>query len=95
MAAEMSTAALAMLAIRSSKQDVSMLVTHLEASFGKKANARTTFQCDQGKEAFFCIQRAIDGTPQTLKMTTTGRLPDGQEVSQFHVTWSFKKRSQK
>ena len=75
MAAEMSTAALAMLAIRSSKEDISMLVTHLEASFGKKANARATFQCTQGEDVFWCIQKAVEGEPQTLKMTTVGSLP--------------------
>ena len=95
MAAEMSTAALAMLAIRSSQQNVSMLVTHLEASFSKKANDRTHFTCSQGYEVFACIQEAIKGTPQTLRMTSIGCLPDGTETSRFHVTWSFKARSKK
>ena len=96
MAAEMSTAALAMLAIESSKENIAMLVTDLQASFTQKANDRTTFTCTQGKEAFDTIQKAIDtGEGTKLTMHTVGRLPDGTEVSRFSVTWSFKKRSSK
>lgn len=94
MAAEMSTAALAMLAIESSKANIAMLVTDLNASFSHKANARTTFTCTQGKEAFDTIQKAIKtGEGTKLTMHTIGRLPDGTEVSRFSVTWSFKKRT--
>ena len=96
MAAEMSTAALAMLAIESSKENIAMLVTDLQASFTQKANDRTTFTCTQGKEAFDTIQKAITtGEGTKLTMHTIGRLPDGTEVSRFSVTWSFKKRRSK
>ena len=96
MAAEMSTAALAMVAIESSKANIAMLVTDLQASFTHKANARTTFTCTQGKEAFDAIQKAIKtGEGVKLTMHTIGRLPDGTEVSRFSVTWSFKKRARR
>src|SRR5687767_13958299 len=41
MAAELSTGALAMLAVRAAPQPVSMLIVGLEASFEKKATATT------------------------------------------------------
>ena len=96
MAAEMSTAALAMLAIESSQENIAMLVTDLQASFSQKANDRTTFTCNQGKEVFETIQKAIEtGEGTKLTMNTIGRLPNGTEVSRFSVTWSFKKRKSK
>ena len=96
MAAEMSTAALAVLAIESSKANVAMLVTDLQASFTRKANARTTFTCRQGREAFDAIHKAIKtGEGTKLTMDTVGTLPDGTEVSRFSITWSFKKRQQR
>ena len=96
MAAEMSTAALANLAIASSQENIAMLVTDLQAIFQHKANARTTFTCTQGLEAFEAIQKAIDtGEGVKLPMKTIGRMPDGTQVSEFTVTWSFKKRSKK
>ena len=96
MAAEMSTAALANLAITSSKENIAMLVTDLQASFTQKANARTTFTCRQGLEVFNTIQKAIDtGEGQKITMETVGTMPDGIEVSRFAITWSFKKRSKR
>jgi hypothetical protein len=93
MAAEMSTAALAMLAIESSKENIAMLVTDLHASFTHKANDRTTFTCTQGKEIFEVIHKAIEtGEGVKFTMHTIGTMPDGTEVSKFSVTWSFKKR---
>ena len=59
MAAELSTGALAMLAIQSSNESVSMLVTNMEASFGKKATERSTFLCTNGLDAFNAIQHTI------------------------------------
>lgn len=96
MAAEMSTAALAVLAIESSKENIAMLVTDLKATFTQKANDRTTFTCTQGKEVFEAIHRSIEsGEGTKITMHTVGRLPDGTEVSRFSVTWSFKKRRSK
>ena len=96
MAAEMSTAALAMLAIESSNENIAMLVTDLQASFTHKANDRTTFTCTQGIEIFDVIQQAIEtGEGTECTMHTIGTMPDGTEVSRFSITWSFKRRQKK
>ena len=96
MAAELSTGALAMLAIESSKESVSMLVTNMTASFGKKATERSTFLCTNGKDAFNAIQHTIEtGEGVTVDMHTVGTMPDGTIISEFTFQWSFKKRRSK
>lgn len=96
MAAELSTGALAMLAIQSSNESVSMLVTNMEASFGKKATERSTFLCTNGLDAFNAIQHTITtGEGVTVDMHTIGTMPNGDKISEFTFQWSFKKRSRK
>lgn len=96
MAAELSTGALAMLAIQSSQESVSMLVTNMEASFGKKATERSTFLCTDGLKVFEAIDHTIKtGEGVTVDMHTIGRMPNGDKISEFTFQWSFKKRSRK
>lgn len=93
MAAEMSTGALAMLAVRSAPASVSMLVTGLEAGFTKKADRRTTFACEEGEKLFAAVAETVargEGTSATVE--TVGSLPDGTEVARFRFTWSFRRR---
>lgn len=94
MAAELSTGALAMLAVDLAPHSCAMLITDMDAQFGKKATATTTFTCDGGQELFNAVALTCEtGEPATAKVETVGRMPDGTEVSRFHFTWSFKKRS--
>ena len=96
MAAELSTGALAMLAIQSSNESVSMLVTNMNASFGKKATARSTFFCTDGIKVFEAIDHTIKtGEGVTVDMHTMGTMPNGEQVSEFTFQWSFKKRSKR
>ena len=96
MAAELSTGALAMLAIQSSNESVSMLVTNMEASFGKKATERSTFLCTDGLKVFEAIDHTIKtGEGVTVDMHTIGTMPNGEQISEFTFQWSFKKRSKK
>lgn len=101
MAAELSTGALAMLAVELAPSDlapssVAMLITDMDAEFGKKATDISTFTCEAGDEIFAAVAETCrTGEPATAKVLTVGRLPDGTEVSRFHFTWSFKKRSAK
>lgn len=91
MAAELSTGALAMAAVRAAPVRVAMLIVSLEATFEKKATARTTFTCEAGEEIQAAVARAIEtGEPQTVRAESVGRLPDGVVVARFHFTWSFK-----
>lgn len=96
MAAELSTGALAMLAIQSSNESVAMLVTNMEASFGKKATERSTFLCTDGLKVFEAIDHTIKtGEGVTVDMHTIGTMPNGEQISEFTFQWSFKKRSRK
>ncbi|MEM8961899.1 MAG: DUF4442 domain-containing protein [Acidobacteriota bacterium] len=94
MAAEMSTGALAMLAVRSAPASVAMLITGLEAEFGKKATDRAFFTCTGGDELFAAVARTVEtGEAATATVTTIGKMADGTEVARFSFTWSFKRRS--
>lgn len=93
MAAEMSTGVLAMIAIEGAKPSVSMLVSHLEADFVKKAAGTTFFTCTQGDLIFEAAQKAMSGEPATVDVTTTGRNTEGEEVARFVIRWTFKARS--
>ncbi len=92
-AAEISTGLLAKIHTEG-KGRISMLITHLEAHFVKKATATTTFTCLQGAVLRQAIQRAVDsGQPQTATVTSTGTLPSGEVVVEVQFTWSFFRKS--
>ncbi|HEX4496989.1 MAG TPA: DUF4442 domain-containing protein [Thermoanaerobaculia bacterium] len=94
MAAEMSTGALAMMATELAGAPVALLIVNLEASFEKKAQALTTFTCEDGPKAFAAVAETVrTGQPATARMETVGRSPDGTVVARFAFTWSFKRRS--
>lgn len=91
MAAEMPTGILVMKAIDDSKRNVSMLVTHQEAKFFKKATGKITFSCTGGNEIRETIQKSIDtGEGQLIILTSTGINTEGIEVSKFQFHWSIK-----
>jgi hypothetical protein len=94
MAAEMSTGALAMMAVELAPVPVALLIVNLEASFGKKATALAAFTCEDGAKALAAVEETVrTGEPATVRMETVGRMLDGTEVARFAFTWSFKKRS--
>ena len=93
MAAEMSTGMLGVIATNKSKPSVSMLVTHLEADFVKKATGLTTFTCNQGKELTAKVEEAIlTGQGTTFEALSIGTSEKGEEEARFRVQWSFKAR---
>jgi hypothetical protein len=93
MAAELSTGALGMLAVRLAPEPVAMLIVGMTASFEKKATALATFTCDDGDRVFAAVASTLaTGEPATADMTAVGRLPDGAVVARFTVRWSFKRR---
>jgi Domain of unknown function (DUF4442) len=96
MAAELSTGALAMAAVRAAPVRVALLIVNLEAVFEKKATARATFTCEAGDAIQAAVTRAIEtGEPQTVRAETAGRLPDGVVIARFWFTWSFKAKTGK
>lgn len=89
-AAEFSTGAIATIAI-AGRGKVSMLVSHLEMEFTKKATSMTTFTCEEGLELFEIVEKAIQTKePQTITMTSIGTQQTGEIVSKMRITWSFK-----
>ena len=91
MAAEMSTGVLVMKAIEKSKEKVSMLVTHQEANFFKKATGTIIFTCAGGKEISEAINRSKDTKEgQVIVLTSEGKNEEGVVVSIFSFEWSLK-----
>tara|TARA_B100000795_G_scaffold56126_1_gene37030 strand:- start:106 stop:561 length:456 start_codon:yes stop_codon:yes gene_type:complete len=91
MAAEMSTGVLVMKAIEDSKENVSMLVTHQEANFYKKATGKIIFTCLGGNEISKAIKMSkINKQGQQVKLTAEGKNEDGVVVSKFNFEWSLK-----
>ena len=94
MAAELPTGLLVMKAIYNSKRKVSMLVTHQEAQFFKKATGRITFSCKGGNEIKKAIQTSIEtGEGQKLWLSSDGINEDGVVVSSFKFQWSLRVKS--
>jgi hypothetical protein len=94
MAAEMSTGAIAMVAADRTAHSIALIITDLEATFTKKANARTEFHCDAGADLHEAVNRAIEtGEPASVTVESVGTMADGTEVARFRFTWSFKCRS--
>ncbi|MFQ3182882.1 MAG: hypothetical protein ACI9Z4_002497 [Polaribacter sp.] len=91
MAAEMSTGVLVMKAIENSKQNVSMLVTHQEANFFKKATGTILFRCSGGAEISEAIKKSKETKEgQVVVLISEGKNEDGIIVSNFSFEWSLK-----
>src|SRR3954453_1877329 len=76
MAAEMSTGALAMLATELAEAPVALIIVNLEAGFEKKAQALTTFTCEDGAKAFAAVaETARTGEPATAPLGRAGGAP--------------------
>ena len=89
-AAELSTGVIALMAIQG-RGNVSMLVANMEAEFVKKATLFTTFRCESSQQIFEAVQKAIEtGEGQTVVAESVGIQADGQIVSKFKFTWTFK-----
>jgi len=95
MAAELSTGALGMLAVRLAPEPVALLIVEMTASFEKKATGLVTFTCEDGDRVLAAVARTLaTGEPATADLATVGRLPDGAIAARFTFRWSFKRRRQ-
>jgi hypothetical protein len=93
MAAEMSTGALCLASIQRKKASVSMLVTHVETDYFKKAIGTTIFSCKDGRQINEAIERAIlERIPLTATARSIGHNKAGEIIADFKITWSFKAR---
>lgn len=94
MAAELSTAAPVMMALKASDADIAMIIVDLGAEFVKKAQSTITFSCvdyDKIAQSVAGLNKADDTASVTVH--TIGRDIWGDEVASFYFTWSFKRRS--
>lgn len=94
MAAELSTAASVMLALKDFNADVALIIVDLKVDFVKKAQSKIAFSCTEYSRIYETIaqlKQAEDTATITIK--TTGRDIAGDEVATFYFTWSFRRRS--
>jgi len=91
MASELTTGVLVMKHIADSKRKISMLVTHQEADFYKKAKGVISFSCNDGQEIKNAVLQTIEtGKGQTIELQSDGYNENGDKVSSFTYTWSIK-----
>lgn len=91
MAAELTTGALVMKAIKVSGKKVSMLVLNQKSQFTKKATGTITFKCEQGQ----LIKEKVEETLQTKDGITfwvrsEGIDEQGDTVGFFDFEWTLK-----
>jgi len=93
MAAEASTAALAMVALKRHTESIAFIIVDLKATFSKKITSKVTFSCYDGAKFAEGLEKLIQNKqPVEITAKTIGRIEDGTEVATFHFTWSFKIR---
>ncbi len=93
MAAELSTAAIGLMAIQGQKPSIAIIIIDMKAEFPKKATGRVTFTCEDGDKIFEAVERAKStGEAATVTAKTVGKMADDTVVSVFEFTWSFKRR---
>lgn len=91
MAAELSTGALVMSAIRRSNRNISMLVGSNKAAFSKKATGKITFSCHDGQLIDDTIRLAIDtGEGKAIRLKSIGTNESGDVVSEMEFEWLIK-----
>lgn len=94
MAAELSTAAPALLALKARDESIAFIIVDVKAAFLKKAQSKIRFSCldyPKFQQAISNLQSADDTVTVTAK--TIGTDQDGNEVAVFYFTWSFKIRA--
>lgn len=96
MAAELSSGVLAISEVMSASKPVSMLVFDMKAQFSKKATSKIIFTCNDGEAIANAVQKAVETNEgQTVTVTSTGVNSNGEVVSEFSFTWTFKTKSAK
>ncbi len=103
MAAELSTAAPVLLAIKGREdglgntaldKSVAIIIVEMKAEFEKKAQSKIEFSCmdyENIVKAVLPLKQAGDAVKVSAK--TEGRDVEGNKVATFYFTWSFKVRS--
>lgn len=91
MAAELSTGMLCFEAVKG--HNMALLVIGMEVAYTKKAIGKINFICTEGDQIQATVQKALtNGKGEAVKVKSVGVDEAGDVVSEFHFTWSFKKR---
>ena len=95
MAAELSTGALSLIAVEGLNSDISFILTGMRAEFLNKSKGKIEFVCSEGEKLHEIVKKAreTNGQQQKETVSTIGYNIDGEIVSKFEFTWSFKLRS--
>ncbi len=94
MAAELSSGLVALEAVSQMPVPVSMLVLEMKSEFTKKARTKITFTCENVKEIKQTVQASVnENAAKTITVTSTGRDLQGDVVSKFYITWTFKPKT--
>ena len=91
MASEFASGILVMQEIKKSNRKISMLVTHQEGRFTKKAVGKILFSCNEAQKIRDAIENSIlTNEGQVIQLNTEGIDEQGDVVSQFTYEWSIK-----
>ena len=92
MAAELSTGALSLIAVEGINSDVSLILNGLRCEFLKKFKGKIKFVCKEGNKLHNIVKKAREknGSQQEETVSTIRYDSDGEIVSKFEFTWSFK-----
>jgi len=94
MAAELSTAAPVMMAVKGVDASIALIIVDIKSEFLKKAQSKISFSCKEYaviNSAVTCLKQAGDSGAVTVR--TEGKDVDGDVVAVFYFTWSFKRRT--
>ena len=94
MAAELSTALLALNTIEKNGGNMAFLVVEMQAVFTKKAQSKVVFTCNDGELISNTVSESfIKNEARTFTATTIGFDNVGDQVAEFKFTWSVKPRN--
>jgi hypothetical protein len=96
MAAEFSSGLMANAKIAKTGENISMLVLGMQSKFLKKAVGKIIFTCEDGENIDKAIKEAISTKEGVLiNVKSVGIDEEGDIVSEFQFTWTFKLREKK
>jgi hypothetical protein len=94
MAAEMSTGAPAMMLVAGAPTSVALILREIKAVFTKRIQGPSLFTFEDVAGMQAVVEKAAQGGDGEMYTgRSIGRTADGAEAAEFHITWSFKRRS--
>ena len=93
MAAELSTAALALSSVQTMDSNIAFIITGMEGEFLKKAKGKIKFKCLEGEKIFKAVGKAVQSSDPVVETVQTIGYNDADDiVAIFNFKLSFKKR---